>query len=125
MDQETKDFLDEKIQGAIDSIRQGGQPEDQRPDALDEYLNRVHGLPVPEESAEGSTTREESGPEQNPLAIQGLTEESLMKFVLAVISVAPQAGIGLKGIELTGAVFEALPGFLKGLNGWWNPSGGI
>lgn len=108
LDQETINFLDGKIK---DKIRQ--------------EHNRLHDLPVPDESAEGSTIREESGPEKNPLAIQGLTEESLMKFVLVVISVAPQAGIELKGIELTGAVFEALPGFLKSLNGWWNPSGGI
>ena len=61
---------------------------------------------------------------QAPLVLPGLTPANLFKFLLTTVAAAPEAKIGLTGMELAGAVFEALPGFLRELGGVWSPGGG-
>lgn len=111
---------------------------------LIEYLGRTEGPSEPEQGPSSDATGDPSTPRkggtadptnQNPSAFQGLTptdtahpipgltKENLIKFLTVVVNIAPEIDVGLKGIDLSWAVLEAVPGFLRTLWGNWLPAG--
>lgn len=57
------------------------------------------------------------------LNFKSINQDQLVKFVEISETMAPQYGIGLKGIKLTEAIILAIPGFIAGLRGGWHPVG--
>lgn len=57
------------------------------------------------------------------LSFKSINQDELVKFVEISETMAPQYGIGLKGIELTEAIILAIPAFVGGLIGGWHPVG--
>lgn len=58
--------------------------------------------------------------------IPGLNPDDLLQFFLTAVAVAkmtPEVRGALGGIDITTAIFEALPGFLAGISGKWLPTG--
>lgn len=111
---------------------------------MTEYLGRTEGPPDTEQGPSSDATGDPSTPRkggttdptnQNPSAFQGLTpmdpshpisgltQENLIKFLTVVVNIAPQVDVGLKGLDLTWAVLEAVPGFLRTIWGNWLPAG--
>lgn len=121
-----KDYVTKKVDEIL--CKPSGVLSDELADMVDRTRDKTPQMGN-ERSSEGSmdqtTNGEQEDSSQNSLVIQGLTPDKLAKFVMAtmVVAGAPQAQIGLQGIDLTWAIFQALPGFLRTINGGWNPAG--
>lgn len=86
---------------------------------LSGQFDRLFGKDWPKEISGQGT----QGLTQNIFSMPGLTPENLLKFIFTTTFVGPKIDLGLQGIDITGAIFDALPGFIGELWGNWLPAG--